>query len=74
MKERVVIRFDGGAHQVNDGVQRVLENSEFAEFGRHKTGHGLGLDVHEATQRVGRIISTLCALSAMVKMVIYQKI
>ena len=38
------------AHQVDDSVQRVLENSEFAEFGRHKTGHGLGLDVHEAPQ------------------------
>jgi Xaa-Pro dipeptidase len=27
-----------------------LETSEFSEFVRHKTGHGLGLDVHEAPQ------------------------
>jgi Xaa-Pro dipeptidase len=28
-------------------VQKLLEGSAFAEFRRHKTGHGLGLDVHE---------------------------
>lgn len=38
------------AHEVDDAVQNVLEDSEFAEFKRHKTGHGLGLDVHEAPQ------------------------
>ncbi|MCP4073306.1 MAG: aminopeptidase P family protein [Hyphomicrobiales bacterium] len=38
------------AHQVDDAVQIVLENSQFSEFRRHKTGHGLGLDVHEAPQ------------------------
>ena len=38
------------AHDVDDSVQVVLENSQFAQFGRHKTGHGLGLDVHEAPQ------------------------
>ncbi len=38
------------AHDVDDAVQQVLEASEFAEFVRHKTGHGLGLDVHEAPQ------------------------
>ena len=38
------------AHDVDDLVQQVLERSEFAEFARHKTGHGLGLDVHEAPQ------------------------
>jgi Xaa-Pro dipeptidase len=38
------------AHQVDDAVQRVLEQSQFAIFARHKTGHGLGLDVHEAPQ------------------------
>ena len=29
---------------------KVLEQSQFAQFVRHKTGHGLGLDVHEAPQ------------------------
>lgn len=38
------------AHDVDDAVQQVLESSEFAAFARHKTGHGLGLDVHEAPQ------------------------
>lgn len=38
------------AHTVDDTVQKVLENSQFAEFILHKTGHGLGLDVHEAPQ------------------------
>ena len=36
------------AHAVDDAVQKVLEASRFAGFARHKTGHGLGLDVHEA--------------------------
>ena len=36
------------AHDVDDTVQVVLENSQFAQFTQHKTGHGLGLDVHEA--------------------------
>ncbi|PIB23150.1 hypothetical protein BFP76_09015 [Amylibacter kogurei] len=38
------------AHNIDDAVQLVLENSQFAAFARHKTGHGLGLDVHEAPQ------------------------
>jgi Xaa-Pro dipeptidase len=38
------------AADVDDGVLRVLENSQFSAFCRHKTGHGLGLDVHEAPQ------------------------
>jgi len=38
------------AHDVDDAVQKSLEASPFAAFARHKTGHGLGLDVHEAPQ------------------------
>ncbi len=38
------------ASAVDDAVLGVLENSQFAAFCRHKTGHGLGLDVHEAPQ------------------------
>ena len=38
------------ASHVDDSVQKVLEGSQFAQFARHKTGHGLGLDVHEAPQ------------------------
>ncbi len=35
------------AHALDDIVQKVLETSPYAEFVRTKTGHGLGLDVHE---------------------------
>lgn len=38
------------AGDVDDAVLKVLEQSQFAQFCRHKTGHGLGLDVHEAPQ------------------------
>ena len=36
------------ASDLDDAVQKELEGSGFAELRRHKTGHGLGLDVHEA--------------------------
>ena len=36
------------AHEVDDAATRVLEDSAYAEFIRHKTGHGLGREVHEA--------------------------
>lgn len=35
------------AHTVDDTVTRVLESSPFADNVRHKTGHGLGRDIHE---------------------------
>lgn len=38
------------AHAIDDAVQRHLEASAYAPFIVHKTGHGLGLDVHEAPQ------------------------
>lgn len=38
------------ASDLDDGVRLVLERSQFARYTRHKTGHGLGLDVHEAPQ------------------------
>ena len=34
-------------HDLDDGVTKVLEASEFKDFIVHKTGHGLGMDVHE---------------------------
>ncbi len=49
-KGRAVSRAGVTASDVDDAVQKVLEQSQFAEFRRHKTGHGLGLDVHEAPQ------------------------
>lgn len=49
-KGREVSRAGMTASDVDDAVQKVLEQSQFAEFRRHKTGHGLGLDVHEAPQ------------------------
>jgi Xaa-Pro dipeptidase len=49
-KGREVSRTGVTAHDVDDAVQKVLEQSQFAAFRVHKTGHGLGLDVHEAPQ------------------------
>ena len=49
-KGRAVSRPGVTASDVDDAVQKVLEQSQFAQFRRHKTGHGLGLDVHEAPQ------------------------
>jgi Xaa-Pro dipeptidase len=49
-KGRAVSKPGVTASDVDDAVQKVLEQSQFAEFRRHKTGHGLGLDVHEAPQ------------------------
>jgi Xaa-Pro dipeptidase len=36
------------AHDVDDAATSALEASRFSQFIRNKTGHGLGLDVHEA--------------------------
>ena len=47
---REVSRAGLTASDIDDAVQKVLEGSQFASFIRHKTGHGLGLDVHEAPQ------------------------
>ena len=49
-KGREVSRAGITASDVDDAVQKVLEQPQFAQFRRHKTGHGLGLDVHEAPQ------------------------
>ena len=35
------------AHDVDEAATAVLEASRWAEFVRHKTGHGLGRDTHE---------------------------
>jgi Xaa-Pro dipeptidase len=35
---------------VDDETAKVLERSQFAKYKTHKTGHGLGLDIHEAPQ------------------------
>ena len=34
-------------HDLDDQVLKILENSQYKEFVVHKTGHGLGMDVHE---------------------------
>jgi Xaa-Pro dipeptidase len=38
------------AGYVDDETCKVLERSQFARYKNHKTGHGLGLDIHEAPQ------------------------
>ena len=42
-KSRINITLD----EVDDTVLKILEESEYKDFVVHKTGHGLGLDVHE---------------------------
>jgi Xaa-Pro dipeptidase len=49
-KGRAVSRAGVTASDIDDAVLKVLEQSQFASFIRHKTGHGLGLDIHEAPQ------------------------
>ncbi len=49
-KGREVSKAGITASDVDDAVQKVLEHSQFAQFRHHKTGHGLGLDIHEAPQ------------------------
>jgi len=49
-KGRTAARPGMTASDLDDAVLKVLEQSQFAQFSRHKTGHGLGLDVHEAPQ------------------------
>lgn len=44
---RAAVRPGATAHHVDDVVQKVLEASPFAQYRLHKTGHGLGLEVHE---------------------------
>jgi Xaa-Pro dipeptidase len=49
-KGRAISRAGITASDVDDATCKVLEQSQFAAFTKHKTGHGLGLDVHEAPQ------------------------
>ncbi len=49
-KGRSVSRAGITASDVDDATCKVLEHSQFAAFTKHKTGHGLGLDIHEAPQ------------------------
>ena len=44
---RKIVRAGITAHDVDDAVLSSLEASPYARFMRHKTGHGLGLEVHE---------------------------
>jgi Xaa-Pro dipeptidase len=49
-KGRAVSRPGITASDIDDATLTVLEQSAFAEYCKIKTGHGLGLDVHEAPQ------------------------
>jgi Xaa-Pro dipeptidase len=48
LKGHAVSRAGVTAHEIDDAVTGVLEASPWADRIRTKTGHGLGLDVHEA--------------------------
>ncbi|WP_159587223.1 M24 family metallopeptidase [Chelativorans xinjiangense] len=47
---RAAVRPGMSLHALDDAVTGRLAESEFAELIVHKTGHGLGLDVHEPPQ------------------------
>lgn len=47
---RIVSGPDQTAHDIDVAVTAVLAASPFADMIVHKTGHGLGMDVHEAPQ------------------------
>jgi Xaa-Pro dipeptidase len=47
---RAVSRAGVTAGSVDAETNKILLNSQFAKFKNHKTGHGLGLDIHEAPQ------------------------
>ncbi len=49
-KGRDVARAGQSLHDLDTEVSGVLRASDFADLIVHKTGHGLGLDVHEAPQ------------------------
>lgn len=49
-KGREVARPGQSMHDLDSDVTGVLQASSFADLIVHKTGHGLGLDVHEAPQ------------------------
>lgn len=49
-KGREVARAGQSMHDLDSSVTGVLQASDFADLIVHKTGHGLGLDVHEAPQ------------------------
>ena len=46
-KGREVSKPGVSMHDLDDCVMKVLEGSNFKDFIVHKTGHGLGMDVHE---------------------------
>jgi Xaa-Pro dipeptidase len=47
---RAVSKAGVSAGAVDDETAKVLERSQFSKYKTHKTGHGLGLDIHEAPQ------------------------
>lgn len=49
-KGRAIAGPELSAHELDEAVTGVLAASAFANLIVHKTGHGLGLDVHEAPQ------------------------
>ena len=41
------IKIGTSLHEVDDRVTKYLENSPYRNFISHRTGHGLGMEVHE---------------------------
>lgn len=43
----LAVRPGGACGEVDRATRKVIEEAGFGEFLRHRTGHGIGLDVHE---------------------------
>ena len=44
---RNLVKIGTSLHEVDDRVTKYLENSPYRKFISHRTGHGLGMEVHE---------------------------
>ena len=44
---RAIVKPGVTGHQVDNASRRVIDEGDFGEFFVHRTGHGLGLEIHE---------------------------
>jgi Xaa-Pro dipeptidase len=47
-KARYTIQKGASSHQVDEAARKVISNGGYGNFFIHRTGHGIGLEVHEA--------------------------
>ena len=44
---RNLVKIGTSLHEIDDRVTKYLENSPYSKFIGHRTGHGLGMEIHE---------------------------